>query len=67
EVRYVFHAPSQKFKILPIHIVLAHGKSYEHGFVKKYDSHKFAQSQDSINFLHTISKIQNTAHSQCSP
>ncbi|RWV78163.1 hypothetical protein GW17_00060902 [Ensete ventricosum] len=36
----VFRAPSQKFKILAIHDVLAHGKSYEHGFMKKCDGHK---------------------------
>ncbi|RRT71524.1 hypothetical protein B296_00017901 [Ensete ventricosum] len=35
EFRSIFHAPSQKFKILAIHNVLAHGKSYEHSFVKK--------------------------------
>ncbi|RRT42212.1 hypothetical protein B296_00054284 [Ensete ventricosum] len=31
---------SWKFKILIIPNVLAHGKSYEHGFMKKRDSHK---------------------------
>ncbi|RZS12611.1 hypothetical protein BHM03_00044079 [Ensete ventricosum] len=40
EFRSVFLAPSQKFKILVIPNVLAHGKSFEHGFVKKYDGHK---------------------------
>ncbi|RWW37472.1 hypothetical protein BHE74_00057405, partial [Ensete ventricosum] len=35
EFRSVFRAPSRKFKILAIHDVLAHGKSYEHGFMKK--------------------------------
>ncbi|RWV96358.1 hypothetical protein GW17_00040943 [Ensete ventricosum] len=38
--RSVFHAPSQKLKILAIPNVLAHGKSYELGFMKKYDGHK---------------------------
>ncbi|RZS15050.1 hypothetical protein BHM03_00046824 [Ensete ventricosum] len=40
--RSIFHAPSRKFKILAIPDVLAHvhGKSYEHGFVKKCDGHK---------------------------
>ncbi|RZR99655.1 hypothetical protein BHM03_00029257, partial [Ensete ventricosum] len=38
--RSVFLTPSQKFKILEIPNVLAHGKSFEHGFVKKCDSHK---------------------------
>ncbi|RWW00896.1 hypothetical protein BHE74_00027947 [Ensete ventricosum] len=31
---------SRKFKILAIPNVLAHGKSYEHGFTKKRDGHK---------------------------
>ncbi|RZS16612.1 hypothetical protein BHM03_00048632 [Ensete ventricosum] len=40
EFRSIFHAPSRKFKILAIPDVLANGKSYEHGFVKKHDGHK---------------------------
>ncbi|RWV86994.1 hypothetical protein GW17_00051056 [Ensete ventricosum] len=36
----VFRAPSQKFKILAIPDILAHGESYEHGFTKKCDGHK---------------------------
>ncbi|RZR80494.1 hypothetical protein BHM03_00006532, partial [Ensete ventricosum] len=40
EFRSVFRAPSRKFKRLAIHGVLAHGKSYEHGFTKKRDGHK---------------------------
>ncbi|RWV77249.1 hypothetical protein GW17_00061945, partial [Ensete ventricosum] len=38
--RLIFRAPSRKFKILAIPDVLAHGKSYEHGFVKKLNGHK---------------------------
>ncbi|RRT62212.1 hypothetical protein B296_00010220, partial [Ensete ventricosum] len=38
--RSIFLAPSQKFKILVIPNVLAHGKSYEYGFMKKCDGHK---------------------------
>ncbi|RWW51768.1 hypothetical protein BHE74_00041860, partial [Ensete ventricosum] len=38
--RSVFRAPSQKFKILANHNVLAHGKSYKHGFVKKGNGDK---------------------------
>ncbi|RRT49638.1 hypothetical protein B296_00050720 [Ensete ventricosum] len=38
--RSIFRAPSRNFKILAIPNVLAHGKSYEHGFVKKHNSHK---------------------------
>ncbi|RZS27381.1 hypothetical protein BHM03_00060837 [Ensete ventricosum] len=34
EFQSVFHAPSRKFKILAIPNVLAHGKSYDHGFAK---------------------------------
>ncbi|RZS21127.1 hypothetical protein BHM03_00053716 [Ensete ventricosum] len=40
EFRSVFRALSRKFKILAISDVLAHGKSYEHGFMKKCDGHK---------------------------
>ncbi|RZS12126.1 hypothetical protein BHM03_00043520 [Ensete ventricosum] len=40
EFRSVFHATSWKFKILAIPDVLAHGKSYEHGFMKKRNGHK---------------------------
>ncbi|RRT31407.1 hypothetical protein B296_00057818, partial [Ensete ventricosum] len=38
--RSVFPALPRKFKILAIPDVLAHRKSYEHGFTKKYDGHK---------------------------
>ncbi|RRT34965.1 hypothetical protein B296_00026890 [Ensete ventricosum] len=41
--RSVFHAPSQKFKILVIPNVLANGKSYEHDFSLKRDDHKVTQ------------------------
>ncbi|RRT59933.1 hypothetical protein B296_00043537, partial [Ensete ventricosum] len=40
EFRSIFRAPSQNFKILIIPKVLYHGKSYEHGFMKKLDGHK---------------------------
>ncbi|RWW53345.1 hypothetical protein BHE74_00040189 [Ensete ventricosum] len=36
----VFHAQTQKFKILAIPNVLVHVNSYEHGFAKKHDGHK---------------------------
>ncbi|RRT44595.1 hypothetical protein B296_00044259 [Ensete ventricosum] len=58
---------SQKFKILVIPNVLAHGKSYEHGFMKKRDYQKLcAKSRmNHFNFFScTISEIQNTGHSQ---
>ncbi|RRT32346.1 hypothetical protein B296_00056672 [Ensete ventricosum] len=38
--RSVFRVPSWKFKILAIPDVLAHGKSYEHGFTKKRVGHQ---------------------------
>ncbi|RWW35774.1 hypothetical protein BHE74_00059260 [Ensete ventricosum] len=67
EFRSVFHAPSKKFKILANPDVSAHGKLYEHDFTKKLNSHIFvrsrAQSRVSIDFLCTVSKIQNTGHS----
>ncbi|RRT35681.1 hypothetical protein B296_00038008 [Ensete ventricosum] len=44
----VFLAPSRKFKILAIPNVLAHGKSYEYGFMKKYDDHKLC-AKSSVN------------------
>ncbi|RZS27527.1 hypothetical protein BHM03_00061022, partial [Ensete ventricosum] len=40
EFRSVFRAPSQKFQILVIPVLLAQGKSYKHAFAKKYDGHK---------------------------
>ncbi|RZS18824.1 hypothetical protein BHM03_00051148 [Ensete ventricosum] len=39
EFRSIFRLPSQKFKIFAIPDVLAHGKSYEHGFMKKCNRH----------------------------
>ncbi|RRT68094.1 hypothetical protein B296_00024580 [Ensete ventricosum] len=67
EFRSVFHAPSKNFKILVIHNVLAHGKSYKHGFMKKRDDHKrCAMSCAKSSFDHfscTVSEFQNTSHS----
>ncbi|RWW86664.1 hypothetical protein BHE74_00004552 [Ensete ventricosum] len=40
EFRSIFRALSRKFKILTIPNVLAHEKSYEHGFTKKRDGYK---------------------------
>ncbi|RWV95753.1 hypothetical protein GW17_00041590 [Ensete ventricosum] len=51
EFRSVFHAPSRNFKILAIPNVLAHGKLYEHGFVKKRDGYKHcAKSLAKLSF-----------------
>ncbi|RWW65079.1 hypothetical protein BHE74_00027638 [Ensete ventricosum] len=57
--RSVFRARSRKFKILDIPDVLAHGKSYEHGFVKKCDGHKLcaksrAESSFDRFFVHRL-------------
>ncbi|RRT31125.1 hypothetical protein B296_00059150, partial [Ensete ventricosum] len=53
EFRLIFRAPSQKFKILAIHNVLAHGKSFEHRFMKKRDGHKLcAESSFDRFFVH---------------
>ncbi|RRT83494.1 hypothetical protein B296_00001456, partial [Ensete ventricosum] len=62
EFRSIFHAPSQKFKILAIPNVLAHGKSYEHGFVKKCDSHKLcAKSSFNRFFVYRLGKFKMMA------
>ncbi|RWW13488.1 hypothetical protein GW17_00022791, partial [Ensete ventricosum] len=51
EFRSVFRAPSRNFKIIDIPNVLTHGKSYEHGFMKKRDGHKLcAQSRAKSSF-----------------
>ncbi|RWW74059.1 hypothetical protein BHE74_00018029, partial [Ensete ventricosum] len=57
--RSVFCAPSRKFNILVIPVLLAHGKSYKHGFVKKYDGHKLcakscAESSFDWFFVHRL-------------
>ncbi|RRT60479.1 hypothetical protein B296_00038528 [Ensete ventricosum] len=50
--RSVFRAPSRKFKILAIPNLLAHGKSNEHGFTRKSDSHKLcAKSRVKSSFV----------------
>ncbi|RRT38652.1 hypothetical protein B296_00052109, partial [Ensete ventricosum] len=41
EFRSVFCSQSRNFKIVAIPNVIAHGKSYEHNFMKKYNGHKF--------------------------
>ncbi|RWW37636.1 hypothetical protein BHE74_00057219 [Ensete ventricosum] len=59
EFRSIFHAPSRIFKILAIPDVLARGKSYEHGFMKKRDGHKLcakSHAESSFNrfFVHCL-------------
>ncbi|RRT70605.1 hypothetical protein B296_00014075 [Ensete ventricosum] len=63
EFRSIFGAPSQKFKILAIPDVLAHGKSYEHGFTKISDDHKFctkSRAESSFNrfFVHHLRNLK---------
>ncbi|RZS21599.1 hypothetical protein BHM03_00054253, partial [Ensete ventricosum] len=59
EFRSVFRAPSQKFKILAIPDVLAHDKSYEHGFVKKHDGHKLCtKSRFDRFFVHRLRNLK---------
>ncbi|RRT68092.1 hypothetical protein B296_00024582 [Ensete ventricosum] len=57
QVSIGFRAPSRNFKILAIPNVLAHGKSYEHGFVKNLTVLNFARSRVSIGFSCTISEF----------
>ncbi|RRT32485.1 hypothetical protein B296_00038288 [Ensete ventricosum] len=50
---------TQKFKILANPNVLAHGKSYEHGFAKKCDGHKLCTKLDAASsfdrfFVHRL-------------
>ncbi|RWV85512.1 hypothetical protein GW17_00052689 [Ensete ventricosum] len=53
--RSIFRAPSQNFKILAIPNVLAHGKSYKYGFVKKCNGHKLcAKSRFDRFFGHRL-------------
>ncbi|RRT31831.1 hypothetical protein B296_00051506 [Ensete ventricosum] len=63
EFRSVFRASSQKFKILSIPDVLAHGKTYEHGLVKKRDGHKLcakSRVDSSCNrfFVHRVKNLK---------
>ncbi|RZS23046.1 hypothetical protein BHM03_00055891, partial [Ensete ventricosum] len=59
EFQSVFRLPSRKFKILAIPDVLAHRKSYEHGFMKKHNGHKLctmSRTESSFNrfFVHHL-------------
>ncbi|RWW61867.1 hypothetical protein BHE74_00031047, partial [Ensete ventricosum] len=56
EFRSVFRAPSRKFKILAIPNILAHGKSYEHGFMKKCDGHKLCAMSYGKSYEHSYAK-----------
>ncbi|RRT33941.1 hypothetical protein B296_00048993 [Ensete ventricosum] len=50
QVSIFFRALSRKFKILAIPDVLAHGKSYEHGFATKRDGHKLCAKSRAVMF-----------------
>ncbi|RRT32470.1 hypothetical protein B296_00054070, partial [Ensete ventricosum] len=59
EFRSVFRALPRKFKILAILDILAHGKSYEHGFMKKCDGHKLCTKSSAYSsfdrfFVHRL-------------
>ncbi|RWV84082.1 hypothetical protein GW17_00054237, partial [Ensete ventricosum] len=59
EFRLIFRAPSRNLKILAIPNVLAHGRSYEHGFMKKRNGHKLyaklcAESSFDRFFMHHL-------------
>ncbi|RZS21753.1 hypothetical protein BHM03_00054434, partial [Ensete ventricosum] len=63
EFRSVFHVASQKFKILAIPNIIAHGKSYEHGFMKKHNGHKLcaksrAESSFDRFFVHRLRNLK---------
>ncbi|RRT37193.1 hypothetical protein B296_00053023 [Ensete ventricosum] len=53
--RSIFGAPFEKFKILAIPNVLAHGKSYEHGFMENHDGHKLCAKSSFDRFSCTVS------------
>ncbi|RWW35773.1 hypothetical protein BHE74_00059261, partial [Ensete ventricosum] len=63
EFRSVLRAPSRKFKILANPNVLAHGKSYDHGFMKKHDGHKLcaksrAESSFDRLYVHRLGNLK---------
>ncbi|RWW62110.1 hypothetical protein BHE74_00030789 [Ensete ventricosum] len=60
EFRLVFPASSRKFKILAFPNVLAHGKSYEFGFAKKYDGHKLCEWLSFDRFF--VHRLENSKY-----
>ncbi|RWV83023.1 hypothetical protein GW17_00055426, partial [Ensete ventricosum] len=54
--RSIFHAPSQKLKILAIPNILDHWKSYELGFTKKHYDHNLFLAKSSFDryFMHRL-------------
>ncbi|RWW55764.1 hypothetical protein BHE74_00037565 [Ensete ventricosum] len=62
----IFRAPSQKFKMLVIPNVLAHGKSYEHNFMKKHVDHPLcAKSRIKSSFNRFF--VHHLRNSKCWP
>ncbi|RZS11306.1 hypothetical protein BHM03_00042625 [Ensete ventricosum] len=56
-------AYKKKFRILVIPVLLAHEKSYKHGFTKKYDGRKFcaksrAESSFDLFFVHRLKNLK---------
>ncbi|RRT31335.1 hypothetical protein B296_00056935, partial [Ensete ventricosum] len=51
EFRLVLRALSRKFKILAINDLITHGKTYEHGFMKKCDGHKLCAESSFDRFF----------------
>ncbi|RWV78860.1 hypothetical protein GW17_00060095, partial [Ensete ventricosum] len=60
EFRSIFCAPSLKFKILVIPDVLARGKSYEHGFMKKRDGHNLCPKSCFDRFF--VHRLENSKY-----
>ncbi|RWW83247.1 hypothetical protein BHE74_00008245 [Ensete ventricosum] len=68
EFRSIFRAPSQKFKILAIPNVLAHGKSYEHSSTMKCDDHKlYIKSSFDRFFVHRLINSEYYPYPMCFP
>ncbi|RRT37793.1 hypothetical protein B296_00024574, partial [Ensete ventricosum] len=59
--RSIFCSPSSIFKILVIPNVLAHEKSYKHGFMKKYIDHKLFAKSHKVEFRSVFS-INSLSH-----
>ncbi|RRT43792.1 hypothetical protein B296_00045340 [Ensete ventricosum] len=49
--RSVYPTLSRNFKILAITNLLAHGKSYKYGFMKKRDCHKLCAKSSFVRFI----------------
>ncbi|RWW69706.1 hypothetical protein BHE74_00022683, partial [Ensete ventricosum] len=56
----IFYGPYQKFKILAISNIHAHGKSYKHDFVKKCDGHKLCTMSSFDQFF--VHRLRNSKY-----